>query len=174
MMLVVDASVVVSALIGVDDEAEWACSTLLDGPLCAPHLMPVEVASVLRRAAAAGDISPDAASLAYADMLDLRVDLYPFAPLAVRIWEMRDTCTLLRRPLRGGCPNCSMRRSSRWTAGSGTRRVCGANSARRQRSWQARPPGSTAGTGRHSPDRPSPSPASAMGSWRQRRRPASP
>lgn len=90
MMLVVDASVVVSALIGVDDEAEWACSTLLDGPLCAPHLMPVEVASVLRRAAAAGDISPDAASLAYADMLDLRVDLYPFAPLAVRIWEMRD------------------------------------------------------------------------------------
>lgn len=89
-MLVVDASLVVSALIGLDDDAEWACSMLLDGPLCAPHLLPVEVASVLGRAAAAGDISPDAASLAYADMLDLRVDLYPFAPLAVRIWEMRD------------------------------------------------------------------------------------
>lgn len=88
-MLVVDASVVVSALIGVDDDAEWASSMLLAGPLCAPHLLPVEVASVLRRGAGAGDISPDAASLAYADMLDLRVELYPFAPLAVRIWEMR-------------------------------------------------------------------------------------
>jgi predicted nucleic acid-binding protein len=89
MMLVVDASVVASALIGVDSDGTWASSLLLAGPLCAPHLMPVEVASVLRRAAAAGDLSADAASLAYADLLDLRVELYPFAPVAVRVWEMR-------------------------------------------------------------------------------------
>jgi predicted nucleic acid-binding protein len=89
-VLVVDASVVASVLIGSDDDAEWASSMLLSGPLCAPHLLPVEVASVLRRAAAAGDISSDAASLAYAELLDLRMDLYPFAPLAVRVWEMRD------------------------------------------------------------------------------------
>jgi predicted nucleic acid-binding protein len=42
------------------------------------------------RGAVAGDISPDAASLAYADMLDMRVELYPFAPLAARMWEMRE------------------------------------------------------------------------------------
>jgi predicted nucleic acid-binding protein len=89
-MLVVDASVVVSAMIGVTDDGEWASSMLVAGPLCAPHLLPVEVASVLHRAAAAGDISRDAASLAYADLMDLRIDLYPFAPFAVRIWELRD------------------------------------------------------------------------------------
>lgn len=88
-MLVVDASVVVSALIGTDSDGAWASSLLLAGPLCAPHLMPVEVASVLRRAATAGDLSPDAASLAYADLLDLRVELYPFAPVAAQVWEMR-------------------------------------------------------------------------------------
>jgi predicted nucleic acid-binding protein len=89
-MLVVDASVGVSALVGADRDAAWADSMLLTGPLCAPHLMPVEVASVLRRAVTAGALSADAASLAYADLLDLRVELYPFAPFAVRIWEMRD------------------------------------------------------------------------------------
>ena len=51
--------------------------------------MPVEVGSVLRRGATAGDLSQDAASLAYADLLDLRTELYPFAPVAVRAWEMR-------------------------------------------------------------------------------------
>jgi predicted nucleic acid-binding protein len=38
----------------------------------------------------AGALPADAASLAYADLLDLRVELYPFAPFAARIWEMRD------------------------------------------------------------------------------------
>jgi predicted nucleic acid-binding protein len=90
-MLVVDASVVVSALIATDSETEWASSMLLAGPLCAPHLMPVEVANVLRRAVTGGAVSAAAASLAYADLLDLRVELYPFAPLAVRVWEMRDS-----------------------------------------------------------------------------------
>jgi predicted nucleic acid-binding protein len=28
--------------------------------------------------------------IAYADMLDLRVELYPFAQLAARMWEMRE------------------------------------------------------------------------------------
>lgn len=69
-MLVVDASVVVSALVGADGDAAWADSMLLTGPLCAPHLMPVEVASVLRRAVTAGALSADAASLA---TLDLRL-----------------------------------------------------------------------------------------------------
>jgi predicted nucleic acid-binding protein len=88
--VVIDASVVVAALVGAGAEGDWASAMLLAGPLSAPHLLPVEVASVLRRAAAAGDISLDAASLAYADMLDLRIELYPFAPLAVRVWELRD------------------------------------------------------------------------------------
>jgi predicted nucleic acid-binding protein len=63
------------------------------GPLSAPHLMPVEAANILRRAAAAGDISADAASMAYGDLLDLRVELFPYAPFAARAWELRDNLT---------------------------------------------------------------------------------
>jgi hypothetical protein len=36
--------------------------------------MPVEAANILRRAAAAGEISADVAALAHADLLDLRVE----------------------------------------------------------------------------------------------------
>ena len=59
----------------------------------APHLMPVEVASILRRALLAGQISADAASLAHADLVDMRVDLLPYEPFARRVWELRDNVT---------------------------------------------------------------------------------
>lgn len=55
--------------------------------------MPVEVASVLRRAELARDLSPDIASLAYADLLDLPADLFPYEPFADRVWELRHTVT---------------------------------------------------------------------------------
>jgi predicted nucleic acid-binding protein len=61
--------------------------------LAAPHLMPVEVASVLRRAAMTGEISADAATLAYADLLSLRVELFPYEPFASRVWELRANVT---------------------------------------------------------------------------------
>jgi predicted nucleic acid-binding protein len=91
--LVIDASLVVSALVDSGATGTWAESLLAAEPLSAPHLMPVEAASILRRAAAAGDISADAAALAYADLLDLRVELFPYAPFAARTWELRDNVT---------------------------------------------------------------------------------
>lgn len=42
----------------------------------------VEAANVLRRAELASDISGDVASMAHADLLDLRVNLFPDAPFA--------------------------------------------------------------------------------------------
>jgi predicted nucleic acid-binding protein len=57
---------------------------LADHELAAPHLIPIEAADILRRAALAGDITTDAASLAHGDLLDLRVELWPYAPLAER------------------------------------------------------------------------------------------
>jgi predicted nucleic acid-binding protein len=91
--LVVDASVVVAALVSTDATGPWAESLFADEPLVAPHLMPVEVAGVLRRGAGAGDISPDVAALAHRDLLVLPVDLVPYAPFADRIWELRATVT---------------------------------------------------------------------------------
>lgn len=93
MTLVVDASLVVSALVDESDTGTWAASLLASEPVSGPHLMPVEVAKILRRASAAGDISDDVAVLAHADLLDLRVELFPYAPFAARVWELRGNVT---------------------------------------------------------------------------------
>ena len=93
MTLVADASLVVSALVDAGPTGRWAESLLMAGPLNAPHLMPVEVANILRRAAARGEITPDVASMAHNDLLDMRVELFPYAPFASRVWELRDNVT---------------------------------------------------------------------------------
>jgi predicted nucleic acid-binding protein len=89
MTVVVDASVVVAALASADATGEWAESVLVGEPLAAPHLMPVEAASILHRAELAGEISADTASLAHADLGRLRVEYFPYDPFAERIWELR-------------------------------------------------------------------------------------
>lgn len=93
MTRVVDASLVVSALVDAGPTGTWADACLEEGPLAAPHLMPVEVANILRRAILAGDISADAGAMAHADLLDLRVELFPYEPFAERVWELRDNVT---------------------------------------------------------------------------------
>jgi predicted nucleic acid-binding protein len=87
--VVVDASVVVAALASADATGQWAESVLAGEPLAAPHLMPVEAASILHRAELAGEISADTASLAHADLGRLRVEYFPYDPFAERIWELR-------------------------------------------------------------------------------------
>ena len=93
MTLVVDASMVVAGLTDSGADGRWAESLLAGDSLAAPHLMPVEAANILRRAALAGDISADVASLAHADLLDLRVEFYPYQPCAARVWELRENVT---------------------------------------------------------------------------------
>lgn len=93
MTLVVDASLVVAALVDDGPDGRWAEGVLASGELAAPHLMPVEVAKILRRAALAGHVSGDAAALAHADLLALRVDLFPYEPFAARVWELRENLT---------------------------------------------------------------------------------
>jgi predicted nucleic acid-binding protein len=91
--LVIDASLVVSALVDAGDTGRWAESLLASEALSAPHLMPVEAANILRRTAARGEITRDVASMAHADLLDLRVELFPYAPFASRAWELRENVT---------------------------------------------------------------------------------
>lgn len=87
-MIVVDASAVVAALVDTGPDGHWA-ESLLTADLAAPHLLPVEVANVMRRAVKAEEVTDDVASLAHADLLDLRVQLYPYDLVASRIWELR-------------------------------------------------------------------------------------
>jgi predicted nucleic acid-binding protein len=93
MTLVVDASIVVAALVDSGPAGLWAESLLRSEPLTAPHLMPAEVSNILRRAAIAGDITSDAAALAQNDLLALRVELFPFQPFASRVWALRANVT---------------------------------------------------------------------------------
>lgn len=94
MTLVVDASVVVAALVDSGEDGAWAEAVLLSDDLAAPHLMPAEVANILRRAKQAVDVSADTASLAHGDLLDLRVELVPYAAVAIRAWELRENLTV--------------------------------------------------------------------------------
>ena len=89
----VDASVVVAALVDTGADGTWAEGILGSDALAAPHLLPAEVANVLRRAAFAGDISPDSASLGHADLLRLRIDLFDYEPVAERVWALRTVLT---------------------------------------------------------------------------------
>lgn len=93
MTHVVDASAVVAALVDTGPAGLWAESLLVAGPLAAPHLMPVEVANIVRRSALAGDISADVASLAHDDLLSLRLELFPYRPFGPRVWELRPNLT---------------------------------------------------------------------------------
>ncbi len=93
MTVVVDASVVVAALVDSGDTGMWSEHQLRRSRLAAPHLMPGEVVNVLRRAELAGDITSDVAARAVADLDRLPVDLFPFSPVADRVWELRRSLT---------------------------------------------------------------------------------
>lgn len=94
MTIVVDASVIVAALVDGGPDGSWAEEILASEPLAAPHHMPIEASNILRRATLAGEISDAAARLAHEDLIALRVALYPYAPLAPRTWELRGNVTI--------------------------------------------------------------------------------
>jgi predicted nucleic acid-binding protein len=91
--IVVDASAVVAALVDGGPDGQWAYAELVGDDLAAPHLMPAEVANVLRRAAIAGDLTADVAALAHDDLTRLRVDLFAYELHAPRVWELRQNLT---------------------------------------------------------------------------------
>ena len=89
MTVVVDASAVAAALVDQDAGGSWAERELVGDDLAAPHLMPVEVGNILRRAVLSRHLSPDTATLAHGDLLRLRVQLFPYEPSAERVWQLR-------------------------------------------------------------------------------------
>lgn len=82
-----------AALVDTGPVGRWAEGRLADDDLAAPHLMPAEAANVLRRAEIRGDVSPDIASIAYADLLAVSVELFSFEPFAARVWQLRANLT---------------------------------------------------------------------------------
>ena len=93
MTIVIDASAVVAALIDSGPEGRWAAALIGREGLAAPEILPAEVGNALRRLEVAGRISTAEATLAYSDLLRLKLELLPFRPLSQRIWDLRHSVT---------------------------------------------------------------------------------
>lgn len=62
--------------------------------LIGPELLAYEVANVLRRLERARQLGPESASLAHGDLVDLAVQLWPYAALAAQAWRLRGNLTV--------------------------------------------------------------------------------
>lgn len=92
-MVILDATVAFVLLVPQEEDAAWAREVCRRNDLAAPHLLPVEVASALRRAAWSDGVSADLATSAHYDLADLAVELFPYEPFAERVWALRDNLT---------------------------------------------------------------------------------
>src|ERR1700720_586717 len=93
-MIVVDASAMLEALLRTP--AAKAVEKWLFDPrqtLHAPHLLDVEVAQVIRRYSAKGEIDSERGRAALADLADLPLHRYPHDFLLPRIWDLRNNLT---------------------------------------------------------------------------------
>ncbi|MCY4212327.1 MAG: type II toxin-antitoxin system VapC family toxin [Gammaproteobacteria bacterium] len=93
MTQVVDASVLVAALVDDGEDGRWSEISIGRDALVAPELLLVESSNILRRLERAGIISNIEANAAHSDLLRLDVELFPFAPFAERVWALRGNLT---------------------------------------------------------------------------------
>lgn len=93
MSAVIDASLLVAATVDSGAEGAWAEELVSRGNLVAPDLALVEATNILRRLEAAGRLERVEAGAAARDLLQLELDLVPFAPFADRVWELRHNVT---------------------------------------------------------------------------------
>lgn len=93
-MIVVDASAAIELLLR--STAAPAIEAIVFAPgasLHAPQLVDIEVAQVLRRYVAAGELDAARGSAALADLCDLPMQRYPHDMLLPRIWALRNNLT---------------------------------------------------------------------------------
>jgi predicted nucleic acid-binding protein len=93
-MIVLDASAVIELLLRTP--AARAVERRLFDPsetLHAPHLLDVEVAQVIRRYAANGELDAERGRSAIADLTDLPLRRYPHDFLLARVWGLRNNLT---------------------------------------------------------------------------------
>jgi predicted nucleic acid-binding protein len=90
-VLVLDASAVAELLLG--RSAARAVASHLTAhafDLHAPHLLDVEVLSVIRRLVASGEATPERGDQAIDDLMALPMERYPHDVLVRRAWEHRN------------------------------------------------------------------------------------
>jgi predicted nucleic acid-binding protein len=93
-VIVVDASAVIEVLLRSERAARIEERILSAGEtLHAPHILDLEVAQVLRRYCASGEIEPERAEEAMDDLAAFPITRYPHNLFLRRIWELRDNMT---------------------------------------------------------------------------------
>lgn len=93
-MMVVDASALLELLLQTAAAPSVAARLLDPGEsLHAPHLIDLEIAQVLRRYAASGQLDDSRAQQALADLAAFPLTRYPHEPFLSRIWELRRNVT---------------------------------------------------------------------------------
>lgn len=93
MSAVIDASVLVAALVDSGPHGAWAEQIILAADLHAPGIVRAEAASTLRRLESTGVITRPTANAAFDDLMRLDLQLLPFDPFAQRIWALRANVT---------------------------------------------------------------------------------
>jgi predicted nucleic acid-binding protein len=93
-VIVVDASAMMEVLLN-RPSGESISNRLLDPreALHVPHLIDLEVAQVLRRYQAAGEMSPQRARQALQAFVQMPLERHPHWPFLDRIWELRRNLT---------------------------------------------------------------------------------
>lgn len=93
MTLVVDASVLVSAVAQLDPDGAWSETMLGEGDLAVPEIALAESFNLLRRLALIRGLPQDDAARARGELLELGIRTHPFAPYAERVWALRHNLT---------------------------------------------------------------------------------
>lgn len=92
-MLIVDASVLVPALVDDTSVGDRARARLHGEQIRAPALIDIEVVSAVRRLVARGQLDARRAALAVDDLAELSFERAPHLPLLPRVWVLRDNLT---------------------------------------------------------------------------------
>src|SRR5215213_4462488 len=93
-MIVVDASVIVTARADDGDDGDRVRERLRGERLAAPHLIELEVVSAWRRLAIAAQLDDRRVALALTDLGALRIERAPHRPFFQRCWELWDNLTV--------------------------------------------------------------------------------
>jgi predicted nucleic acid-binding protein len=94
-VIVIDASALVELLVGGTPRAAKLAVRIAHPleSLHAPHLIDLEIVSVLRGLEARKQVSPQAAAQAIADLIALDLVRYPHDTLVPRAWQLRGNLT---------------------------------------------------------------------------------
>lgn len=93
-MIVVDASAILDVLLRTVDAEALENRMLASGEsMCAPHLLDVEVAQVVRRYCLLGEMTSKRGEETLRDLSDMPIERFPHTPFLHRIWELRNNLT---------------------------------------------------------------------------------